>query len=755
MELKRYQATTLETLEKFLLEMRKVGLKYAFMGISESAYNSTSFEETPFLCIKIPTGGGKTLVGCHAVELIMSTALQNKLDRGIIVWFTPSEAIKTQTLKKFKDRKDWHRQTLDEAFDNNVKVFSNEEALRIRKEDVSDNLCIIISSLEAFRKEKTLQKKYKVYQENGALLDHFQHITEPTYLERDSEETVINSLANVVRLSNPLIVIDEGHKTKTKLSIDFLKDLNPSFIIEYTATPREGSNILVDVHASELKAEEMVKIPIVLESAAQWQDALARGIQQRIELEKETRKLTSEYIRPIALLQAQPKSKDGHSITVDQIKESLLERKIPLEEIAVKTSDRNELESVDLFSKRCKIRYIITVNALAEGWDCSFAYVLISIANLGSKIAVEQIIGRIIRLPYASKKDVENLNRSYVFASARNFNEAANEIISGLKSNGYSPADLVSSDEKNAVYPLEAKKTVSAILRVPTITLDNDQLSFPDLIGSDFKLADQDPEFEFKAHFDNDGRAIIDIKEDDEWTRSPQLTLKLKAKDKSYTKEELVQWLDKKLRFPLLRKVDKVAFIDKAIQHQLTKHDLTELSVNRYVLADQLSTAINIVLERYAKNSFDALLQEGRINAKPHDAFPDSIMLKQAVPQEFNKNYYERIDKLNKEELNFVQRLDLDTLPNIEYWARNREKVDPFYLQGWKKNKFYPDFVAVTKKGAIIALEWKGEDRVGNPDTEYKVEVANLWAKLGKGNLHFFLVYNQNIETVLTEIKSL
>src|SRR5581483_5341098 len=345
MELKRYQATTLETLEKFLLEMRKVGLKYAFMGISESAYNSTSFEETPFLCIKIPTGGGKTLVGCHAVELIMSTALQNKLDRGIIVWFTPSEAIKTQTLKKFKDRKDWHRQTLDEAFDNNVKVFSNEEALRIRKEDVSDNLCIIISSLEAFRKEKTLQKNYKVYQENGALLDHFQHITEPTYLERDSEETVINSLANVVRLSNPLIVIDEGHKTKTKLSIDFLKDLNPSFIIEYTATPREGSNILVDVHASELKAEEMVKIPIVLESAAQWQDALARGIQQRIELEKETRKLTSEYIRPIALLQAQPKSKDGHSITVDQIKESLLERKIPLEEIAVKTSDRNELES--------------------------------------------------------------------------------------------------------------------------------------------------------------------------------------------------------------------------------------------------------------------------------------------------------------------------------------------------------------------------------------------------------------------------
>ena len=92
------------------------------------------------------------------------------------MWFTPSEAIKTQTIKKFKDRKDWHRRTLDEAFDNNVKVFSNEEALSIRKEDVADNLCIVIASLEAFRKEKTLQKKYKVYQENGALLNHFENI---------------------------------------------------------------------------------------------------------------------------------------------------------------------------------------------------------------------------------------------------------------------------------------------------------------------------------------------------------------------------------------------------------------------------------------------------------------------------------------------------------------------------------------------------------------------------------------------------
>lgn len=755
MELKKYQKTTLETLEDFLKELKKVGLKYAYMGITETPYKAEAFGSVPFVCIKIPTGGGKTLVACHAVEKIMGTVLQSKLDKGIVLWFTPSEAIKTQTLKKLKDRKDWHRRILDESFNNNIKIFSNEEALSIRKDDISDNLCIIIASLEAFRKEKSLQKKYKVYQENGALLDHFEHIEEPEFLERDSEGTVINSLANVVRLHNPLVVIDEGHKTTTKLSIDFLKDLNPSFIIEYTATPRNNSNVLVETHASQLKDEQMVKIPIVLESAAQWQNALIRGIEKRNELEKEIKKLKNEYIRPITLLQAQPKSKVSKNITVEQIEKFLLDHKISKEEIAIKTSEKNEIDGVDLFSKTCKIRYIITVNALAEGWDCSFAYVLVSVANLGSKIAVEQIIGRIIRLPNAKRKDNEDFNRSYVFASARNFNEAANQIISGLESNGYSKADIVSSDKKNTPYALDAKKAVSDNLKVPMIALNNEQLAFEDLIGNDFELTKQDHKFDFEVHYDNDGRAIIDIKEDDEWTRGMQMFLKLRYSDKNFSKKELVLWLDKKLRFALIEKSDKMVFLEKAIDYQLKHHTLVELSVNRYVLADKLSKVINDILENYAKSQFDTYLKKNKITVKAFEEFPKSITLKFNIAQEFNKNYYDKVDKLNKEELTFLQRLDLDTLPNIKYWVRNREKIDPFYIQGWKKNKFYPDFVAVTKRGSIIALEWKGEDRVSNEDTEYKNEIGELWAKLGKGKQHFFLVHNGNIENTLSRILSI
>lgn len=754
MELKKYQQSAIETLKEYLKELKKVGVKYAFMGITNKPYNPDFFTDIPFVCVKIPTGGGKTMVACHATQEIMKTALANKLDKGIVMWFVPSEAIKTQTLKKFKDKNDPHRRALDEAFQNGVRIFSNEEALRIRREDVDDNLCIIISSLEAFRKDKKIQTKYKVYQENGSLLSHFENLHNDDNLEKDEEGTVINSLANVVKMSNPLIVIDEGHKTQTQLSIDFIKDLNPCFIVEYTATPRGGSNILVDISASQLKEEQMVKIPIVLESATQWQDSVARGIEKRDELEKEAKKLKSEYIRPIVLLQAQPQSKVNETITVEELKDYLIKAKISEEEIAIKTSDRNDLEGVDLFSKKCKIRYIITVNALAEGWDCSFAYVLVSVANVGAKIAVEQIIGRIIRMPYAKKKTNEDLNRCYIFASAKNFNEAATQIIGGLESNGYSRHDLLNASDKEQKYELEVERAVKKDFAVPMMSLDGDKLTFEELIGEDFQLAKQNAEFDFEIHYDNDGRAIIDIQAD-KWIKGAQQFLKLTYKDKNFSKKELVQWLDKKLRYTLLDQPDKVKFIDNALEYQLKKKSLAELSVNRYVLLNKLSEVIDGVLEAHSKKQFDKALSTKKITVKPFDNYPETIILGQEMPQKFNKNYYGKVDKLNKEEINFVERIDLETLPNIDFWIRNREKVDPFYIIGWKKNKFYPDFVAHTKKGNIIALEWKGGDRVSNEDTEYKVEIGKKWAELGKGKLYFFLVHNGNIEEVLNELKML
>lgn len=751
-ELKKYQQKSVDILKDYLKELGKACSKYAFMGITDKPYKSEFFNETPFVCIKIPTGGGKTLVACHSVVEVMSSVLKHKMDRGIVMWFVPSEAIKSQTIRKFKDRNDWHRKVLDEAFDNNVRIFSNEEALRIRKEDIEDNICIIISSLEAFRKERAIQNKYKVYQENGALLSHFENLEEKYFLEKDEHNTIINSLANVIKLSNPLIVIDEGHKTKTKLSIEFIRDLNPSFIIEYTATPRPESNVLVEIHSSELKEEQMVKLPIVLESTAQWENSVIKGVNQRIELEKEAKKNKSEYLRPIALIQAESDKKEDKDVTVFKIKDFLIkERQIPEEEIAVAYKDINELANLNLFSKNCKIRYIITVSKLAEGWDCSFAYVLISVANIGSKIAVEQIIGRILRMPNAQIKENEKLNKSYIFASAKNFQEASGQIISGLESNGFSKLDLINVTDKEQKYPLDIERVFDEELSVPIMSFENEKLFFCDLIGEEFELSKQRAETDFKINEDNDRRAEIDITKNDKWITSPQQILNIPRKIKDATKEELILWLSKKLRFTELEHKDKLKFLDKFIEYQLKKKSLSELSVNRYILVTKLSEIINQILEDYAKKRFDKFLKDKKIIAKELEKFPEKIILSELPKQNWNKNYYKNIDKLNNEELKFVERLDL--LENIKFWVRCREKKDDsFFIQGWKKNKFYPDFIAVTKKNNILALEWKGGDRVSNEDTQYKEEIGKIWESLNK-NLYFFLVHNGNIEEVLTKLK--
>ena len=757
MKLKRYQENAIEKLEEFLALLKKQKPKLAFYELTEEKYNADWFGDIPFVCIRIPTGGGKTLVGCKSVDRIMSTALQHKMDTGIVMWFVPSDSIKTQTLKKFRDLNDYHYEMFNDSFDTKFKVFSNEEALTITPEDVRNNLCIIVASLDAFRKDAKIQNKYKVYKENGSLMDHFQNLKDDSALEKD-KTGVINSLANVIRKNNPLIVIDEGHHTQTDLSVQFLADLKPSFILEFTATPRDGSNILVHTSASELKIEQMVKIPIVLESRTQWEQVVANGIMKRDELEKRANKLKGEYIRPIALLQAQPKSKTKATITIEQLKQTLLDKKIPEEQIKIKTSEVDELENIDLFSKKCEVRYILTVNALAEGWDCSFAYVLISVANLGAKVAVEQIIGRVIRMPNARRKSDDAMNRSYVFTSSENFNEAANKVIKGLEDNGYSRSDFVSeAEEKDYSDPLEAKKAIKKDLKVPMMAIGKDKLSFEDLLGEDFKLAKQDNDFEFKIHYDSDGQATIDITEEDEWLQGKQLSLPYQYLDGDHSVDELVAWLDKKLRFPMLNPDDKATFINKAIETQIKnrKRKLAELSVNRYLLADRLHSVISEILEGYTKKMFGTLMTKKKIELGLFESYPTTIALKSPVPKVFNKNLYERIDGINGEERSFVERIDLGALDNIEYWVRNREKVDPFYIQGWRKGKFYPDFVAITKKGNTVALEWKGEDRISNDDTAYKVEIGKTWEELGKGKTHFYLVHNGNTEEVLSKLRDL
>ena len=158
------------------------------------------------------------------------------------------------------------------------------------------------------------------------------------------------------------------------------------------------------------------------------------------------------------------------------------------------------------------------------------------------------------------------------------------------------------------------------------MALDNEELTFEDLIEEDFKLHKQDYKFDFKVHYDSDGRAIIDIKKDDKWVREAQQILKLTYQDKNCSKKELIQWLDKRLRFTMLDKEDKVKFLEKVIGG-IKEYTIQDLSVNRYVLREQIDYLINTILIDYSKNRFDKLLKDGKIKVREFEAFPEIITL--------------------------------------------------------------------------------------------------------------------------------
>lgn len=449
MELRGYQQRSLDQLQGYLRLAANEGAKRAFLELTERPYLSVpQLPELPYVCLRIPTGGGKTLMACHALTIFQKEYLQRA--NGLCLWLVPSNAILEQTLAALRNRQHPYRQAVDAACGGLVSVMDLKEALYVQRSVLDGETCIIVSTLAAFRVEDTDGRK--VYESAGALQHHFSGLSAELQevLERNENEVIPFSLSNVLRMRRPLVIMDEAHNARTPLSFDTLSRFRPACVIEFTATPeleqnpdkgRFASNVLCHVSAAELKAEEMIKLPIHLETRTDWTEVVQEAVSRRHQLEKISKQEeleTGEYIRPIMLLQAQSKSKTKETITVDALKQHLMENhKIPEEQIAIATGGTKEIEDVDLFSRECPIRYIITVQALKEGWDCSFAYVLCSVAEIGSQKSVEQVLGRILRLPKAEKKHHAELNFAYAFAASQRFMDAADSLRDALIENGF------------------------------------------------------------------------------------------------------------------------------------------------------------------------------------------------------------------------------------------------------------------------------------------------------------------------------
>lgn len=484
MNLNSYQRKVIQDLENYLdhLKQNNGNMITAFSsywresGITGVTYTN-HISKCPHVCFKVPTAGGKTFIAVNAIAPLFDFMQSYISDKSkLVLWLVPSLSILQQTAKALKDPNHPYHLHLKSLFNGRINVFEREEVISgagFNRDSVQGSLNIIVMSFDALK--STNKDNRRAFKENGALAS----FTEFQDTSDDLSDFDSTSLINTLRRMRPIVIVDESHNANTKLSTDMLNNLNPSFVLDLTATPKENSNVISYVNATALVKEDMVKLPVIVYNKEDEQSVFVEAKVLRDRLEQraiQQHNNGGDYVRPIVLLQAESKTNED-STDYEKVRQTLIDLGISKDQIKIKTANIDELKGIDLLSPDCQVRYIITINALKEGWDCSFAYILATFANRSSETDVTQLLGRVLRKPFARKQKEIPLECSYVITASKKFNSTLEQLSSSLEMIGFggkdikAPAedvDMVGNTEQseNSIFELSPQENTSTITTV-------------------------------------------------------------------------------------------------------------------------------------------------------------------------------------------------------------------------------------------------------------------------------------------------
>jgi len=471
--LKEYQTNTLKALKDYLEAARTIGAKAAYDIMTREGVRGAKpyrplegLETIPYVCLRLPTGGGKTLLSAHTVKIAAEAYLER--DYPLVLWLVPTNTIRTQTLETLQKPGHPNYEALRTAFDGRFRVLDIADFTQVTPTDLATQACVVVGTFATLRVNNPDGRK--VYAHNENLEPHFTSVpANAASMDRKEDDGSIKfSFRNVLALHRPLVIVDEAHNNTSSLSVEVLQRVNAACVVEFTATPANDSNILHNVSATELKNEAMIKLPIRLSPHNTWEEAVRDSILNRKRLH-DLALNDAAYIRPIVLFQAEEKGKE---VTKEVLLHHLAEQeRIPREKIAVVTGDQKELDGINLFAPDCPIDYVITVEALKEGWDCSFAYVFCSVASIYSKKDVEQILGRVLRMPYAKRRAEPDLNRAYAHVSKSSWQNAVRQLHDSLVDMGFEEPEAANFIDTTPTLPLEGGSVSGLFADAPAPTV--------------------------------------------------------------------------------------------------------------------------------------------------------------------------------------------------------------------------------------------------------------------------------------------
>ncbi|MDE0607856.1 MAG: DEAD/DEAH box helicase family protein [Acidimicrobiaceae bacterium] len=811
MILKEYQQRTLATVRGFLEELakrrekdreaRSLDPEFGFDWV-QRAWEKTSNgrpysarrnglgELLPAFCLKIPTGGGKTLLATRVIDLVNVHFRQSR--RGLVLWIVPTTQIYNQTLKALKDRDHPYRQQLDLSSGRRTLILEKNRVFT--PSDVEENLCVLLLMLPSANRQT--KETLRMFRDAGGFDQFFPPDDDPiahaellganpnldTFEQSSGPwgRLIKTSLGNTVRLLRPLIILDEGHKAYSDNAKATLEGFNPAMIVELSATPVKGANVLVEVLGRELNAEEMIKLDLHIRNNASgdWRGTLLESIDHRERLEAEARRHEAEsgaYIRPICVIQVERTGREQRKpgyVHTDDVREYLLQHPgITPEHIAVKTSSTDELKEVDdvggLTSRDCPIRFIITKQALQEGWDCPFAYVLAILANPSSRTGLTQLVGRILRQPHAHKTGVPLLDESYVFCFSRRGAEVLQEVRKGFGLEG--------------LQGLEGKVVQDGPNLAPEMLLTRQREKYR-AAASDFVL----PAFMIS---DVDGWRLVRYEADilsrlvwDEIDLSPLNELSLDEGRAAVS--HMRTNLEERILEPESGRVaangqdgasggvdpseadDPVDYFFTAghlldivpnpwrgralarsvFDELLGRYRPEVVAANHTFVLEELRRRVEIERDRLSCEVFHRLLDSGEMRFivvtedLDFNRLPTEIKAPKAkqANREDGAPYQQNLfDVTTEDDLNQFENTVatyLDTQARLFFWYRNRARKD-YYVQGWKPRKIYADFIVTLRNGEpatddgyheVFVLETKGVHLKASEDTDYKRKVFDI-----------------------------
>ncbi|MEO7852329.1 MAG: DEAD/DEAH box helicase family protein [Rubrivivax sp.] len=766
-------------------------LPQAFAAQEHSSRFDGAGRAIPNACLKVPTGGGKTLLAAASVARIFGSYLARH--SGLVLWVVPNEAIYRQTLKTLSDRDHPYRQMLNVAGAGRVKIL--EKGSSLNRIDVESQLCVMLLMLQSAARQS--KETLRFFRDRGNVLGflpreddieaHWALLQAVPNLDaygspwQSAEEAraqkgsiVKSSLGNVMRLVRPLVVIDEGQHAYTENALHTLDGFNPCAMLELSATPRiaspkgRGSNILVDVRGTDLDEAEMIKLPIRVNVRGwhDWQSCLGAAAAQIDALQQEADALqaeTARYLRPILLVQVERTGADMRDtgfIHAEDAKAHLLQIGFTERQIAIKTSEKDELkqpENIDLLSPTCEVRAIITKQALQEGWDCPFAYVLCALAAGRNPAAMTQLVGRILRQPHVTKTGRAALDACYVLCYDADTAQVVRGIKKSLETEGMGDLGhgvVTEGGTGSGPQPIVQKRR-DAFKRL--------RLFLP-------KVAWAEPGAPRRELvYDSDVLSAVDWRQLDpetlarDWAPTNQ-AMRSQRFDVGLELLERVELplavAEAQLPTPLDRARIVRALTDLAPNPWQAWHWVSE--VERRLLAqgfsaDRLARSIDTLIEslradleaerdRLAQAAFDRLVAAGRIEFRlradlcDYELPEDFILQISGPPQALIRDDGQVAQKsllepsLRSADMNALEAavaVYLDAKETLRWWHRNVAKAQ-YGLQGWRRDKVYPDFVFAHLAGdgasRMVLLETKGLHLQG-PDTAYKQALLDRLSK--------------------------